>query len=302
MENTNLQSMHETMISKQNLQNMRDKISKTVEEIKSGMTSSFGIDEILDKFTSEEIAAMSFEKMKEVFVDESGKFFFNEDEFRPEMIMDFIKYLKMSRDTFAIVDEEFAKMDGAIEEFSNEIETTIAQNGSLNKTVVADLTKTINDETKSEQLRNNAKEMLQGIEDAKTLAPLFKLYETLSVSNTLRELKDETRRINTLKAYTRVCKENHIEPKLLKLGEFETACLDLKYAAHKNLFIFIVARYIKYLDKKVREPKNMGFIIQLTNYVRTMMMGTETNQYKADAEELTVLKENICLLLDKFYN
>lgn len=302
MENTNLNSIQETMASKESLQNMRNEISKTVDQIKSEMVTSIGIDEILDKFTSEEIANMSFAQMKEVFVDESGKFIFNENEFKPEMIMDFIKYLKMSRETFAKVDEEFEKMDSAIAEFSKEIETTIAQNGSLNKTVVADLTKTINDETKPEELRHNAAEMLKGIEDAKTLAPLFKLYETLSVDNTLRELKDETRRINTLKAYAKVCKENHIEPKLLKLGEFETVCLDLKYAPHKNLFIFIVARYIKYLDKKVREPRNMGFIIQLTNFIRTMMMGDQTDQYKADIEELTVLKENICLLLDKFYN
>ena len=302
MENTKLSSMRETMVSKENLQNMRNEISKTVDEIKSNMTSSIGIDEILDKFTPEEIANMSYTKMKEVFVDEAGKFIFNEDEFKPEMIMDFIKYLKMSRCTFEKVDEEFEKMDNAIAEFSKELDETISQHGSLNKALVIDLTKTVNDESKSEKIRKNAAEMLQGIEDAKTLAPLFKLYETLSTHNTLTELKDEKRRINTLKAYAKVCKENHIEPKLLKLGDFESKCLDLKYAPHKNLFVFIVARYIKYLDKKVKEPKNMGFIVQLTNFLRTMMAGEETDRYKADAEELAVLKENICLLLDKFYN
>ena len=46
MENTKLSSMRETMVSKENLQNMRNEISKTVDKIKSNMTTSIGIDEM----------------------------------------------------------------------------------------------------------------------------------------------------------------------------------------------------------------------------------------------------------------
>lgn len=302
MEKEQIQEIHDAKVNRDNLMGIRQEIQKNVDEIKSNMTGDpFGIDEILDKYTEEEIATMSYEKAKQVFVDADGTFVFNEDEFKPEMILDFIKYLKMSRVTFEQVDAEFAKMDAAMSEFSEEINKVVTEKGSLNKVVMEDLQKAINNESVAPSVRQNAEKMLKGLENAKTLAPLFELYSSLSTENTLKELKDESRRISTLKAYVRVCKENGIDSKLLKLGGFEV-CLDEKYNTHENLFIFIIARYVKYLDKKVREPENLSFVVQLTNYVRTMMLGEESPQYQTDKEELEVLKGNICLLLDKFYN
>ena len=302
MEKEQIQEIHDVKVRRDNLMGIREEIQKNVDQIKSNMSSEdFGIDEILDKYTEEEIAAMNYEKAKEIFVDAEGNFIFNEDEFKPEMILDFIKYLKMSRVTFQKVDAEFEKMDGAMSEFSDEINKVVAEKGSLNKVVMEDLRKVLDSEEAEASVKENAAKMLEGLENAKTLAPLFQLYSTLSTENTLKELKDESRRISTLKAYARVCKENGIDAKLLKLGGFEV-CLGEKYSTYKNLFIFIVARYVKYLDKKVREPQNLSFVVQLTNYIRTMMMGEETPQYQADKEELEVLKGNICLLLDKFYN
>lgn len=302
MENEQIQEIHDVKVNRNNLMDIRQEIQKNVDEIKSNMSGDpLGIDEILDQYTEEEIAEMSYTKVKEVFVDSEGTFVFNEDEFKPEMILDFIKYLKMSRITFEKVDAEFAKMDAAMSEFSDEINKVVTEKGSLNKVVMEDLQKALNDESVVPSVRQNAERMIKGLENAKTLAPLFELYSSLSTENTLKELKDESRRISTLKAYVRVCKENGIDSKLLKLGGFEV-CLDEKYNTYKNLFIFIIARYVKYLDKKVREPENLSFVVQLTNYVRTMMMGEESAQYQADKEELEVLKGNICLLLDKFYN
>lgn len=302
MEKEQIQQIHDAKISKDNLMEIRQEIENNVKEIKSNMvTDSFGIDEILDKYTEEEIAAMSYSKAKEIFVDENGKFIFNEDEFSPQMILDFIKYLKMSRITFEKVDAEFAKMDTAMDEFSQEINKVVSEKGSLNKVIMEDLKKVMADENAEQSVKDNAAKMVEGLENAKTLKPLLDLYEKLSPENTLRELKDESKRISTLKAYSRVCKENGIDAKLLKLGGFEV-CLDEKYSTYKNLFIFILARYVKYLDKKVREPQNLSFVVQVTNYVRTMMLGEESPQYQADKEEIEVLKESIGLLLDKFYN
>ena len=302
MEKEQIQSFNEAKAKRNNLMDMKQEIQKNVDEIKSNMTTdAFGIDEILDKYSQEEIAAMSYETAKEVFVDADGNFVFNEEEFRPEMILDFIKYLKMSRVTFEQVDAEFTKMDAAVSEFGDEVNKIVNERGSLNKVIMEDLKKVLDDENAEASAKENAEKVLKGLENAKTLVPLFDLYTTISTENTLKELKDESKRISTLKAYSRVCKENGIDAKLLKLGGFEV-CLDEKYSTYKNLFIFIIARYVKYLGSKIREPQNLSFVVQLTNYVRTMMMGETTPQYQADKEELEVLKVNICLLLDKFYN
>lgn len=300
----NLKEIAQTQATKNSLMDMKSEILKNVSEIKSNMTGSGQTDEfdrILANYTEEQIANLTFTQAKKIFVDAEGNFMFDEKEFKPEMILDFIKYLKASELTFAKLDEEFAKLDESLAEYSKELEEIVSQKGSLNKTMVAQLTEQIEDESVPENMKEKSRQMLKGLENAKTLAPLFELYEKVSTQNTIRELKDESRRISTLKAYTRVCKQNGIEPKLLRFGGFE-AILGEKYTVHKNLFVFIVARYIKYLDKDLSLPENKGFVIQLTNYLREIVVGEESEQYKADKEEIETLKTNICLLLDKFYN
>lgn len=294
--------MSKVLQQKRSFDGIKETITQQRNEILENMTEKFDIDEALNRFTEEEILNMSFEEMRETFVNKEGQFIFNEEEFPKQMIMDFIIYLKQSKVAYDKMDEEMDKMDKYLEEFNEEIKEITEQKGSFNKTlreaVEADLAK----EDCSDELKNRCHKILSAMDDAVTLRPLFELYEKISPVNTLKELKLESKRIEVLKAYTRVCKENGFEPKLLAFGKLENAILDEKYHEHENLFIFIVARYIKYLDRKVNDMENRTFIVQLTNFLREFVLGEESAHYQADKEELEALKVNIQNLLDKFYN
>ena len=293
--------MSKVLQQKKEYGKIREVIEGQRNEIFSKMTSEYNIDEELDKFTIEELENMSFDKMKETFVDAEGKFIFNEDEFPEKMMKDFILYLKQSRETFNKMDEELDNMDAYLEEFDKELKA-IAGETSFNKTLRASIKADLENENVSEAVKARCEELLSAMDDAMTLRPLFELYEQISPANTLKELKDESKRIAVLKGYAKVCKENGLEPKLLKFGELEKLFLTEKYHEHKNLFIFIVARYIKYLDKNVNKPANRTFIVQLTNYIREIILGEEHSHYQADINEIETLKMNIAMILDKFYN
>lgn len=292
--------MSTVLKQKKEYSKIRETIESEREKILDKVLFNGNIDTLLDKFTVEEVESMSFTKMKETFVNENGEFIFNEEEFSKQMIMDFIIYLKHSRVTFEKMDEEIEKMDKTLEDFDKEVKA-ITGESSFNKTLKASIEADLATEDLNEATRQKCTTLLSALDDAVTLRPLFELYDKVSPENTLKELKDNARRSAVLKGYVNVCKENGLEPKLLKFGEFEKLFLDEKYHEHKDLFIFIVARYIKYLGKNVNSLQNRTFVVQLTNYIREIIMGEDNVHYKADAEEIAKLKESIASLLDRFY-
>lgn len=301
MSTDNMISMSKVLKQKKDYTKLRETIELQRNEIVEKMSEDFNIDQALDCFTTEEIENMSFSKMKEVFVNHEGNFIFNEQEISQNMSMDFIKYLKHSRETFKKMDEELEKLDQTLEEFNKEIKA-ITKETSFNKTLKASIENDLASEDISEEKRDRCNKFLAAMEDATTLRPLFELYEKISVKNTIVELNDKSKKSAVLNGYVRVCKELDITPKLLKFGEFEKRYLNEKYHVHNDLFIFIVARYIKYLGKAAKEPQNLVFITQLTNYITEIILGEENSHYQADIEEIAVLKTSIERLLDKFYN
>lgn len=292
--------MSKVLKQKNEYSKIRETIESERSKILDNMMYTGNIDAVLDQFTTEEIENMSFSKMKETFVNENGQFVFNEEEFSKQMIMDFIIYLKHSRVAFDKMDEEMDKMDKTLEDFDKEVKALTGET-SFNKTLRASIEADLEREDLNEATKEKCNTLLSALDDAVTLRPLFELYDRVSPENTLKELKDNARRSATLKGYVNVCKENGIEPKLLKFGEFEKLCLDEKYHEHKDLFIFILARYIKYLGKNVNSLQNRTFVVQLTNYIREIIMGEDNVHYKADVEEIVKLKESIASLLDRFY-
>lgn len=301
MSTENVMNMSKILQQKKEYGQIRETIESQRSEILGNISSQFNIDETLDKFTQEEIEAMSFSKMKEIFVDVEGNFIFNEEEFPEKMMMDFIVYLKQSRVTFEKMDVELEKMDAYLEDFNKELKAITGET-SFNKTLKASIESDLEKEDCTPGTKARCEALLLGMDDAMTLKPLFEIYNKVSPANTLQELKVESRRIAALKGYSKVCKENGLEPKLLGFGELEKLFLDEKYHEHKNLFIFIVARYIKYLGKDANKLSNRTFIIQLTNYIREIILGEENAHYQADIQEIETLKMNIASLLDKFYN
>lgn len=293
--------MSKVLKQKKEYGKLRETIEGQRDEILRNITAEYDIDGALDKYSAEEIENMSFSKMKEVFVTSEGNFIFDENEFPEKMMMDFIIYLKHSRETFKKMDEELEKLDQSMEEFNKEIKSITGET-SFNKTLRASIESDLAQEGISEDKKARCEELLAAMDDAMTLRPLFELYEKVSPANTLRELKIESQRISVLKGYVRVCKENGLEPKLLKFGELEKVFLDEKYHVHKNLFIFILARYIKYMDTNLKQLRHRTFVIQLTNYIMEVVLGEEHPHYQADIKEIETLKMNIANLLDKFYN
>lgn len=293
--------LKDVLNKKHQLTGLKESIEEQRKNILSNTNGNVDIDSILEKYTEDEIKNMSFETMKETFVDNDGNFIFNEKELSKDLIMDFIKYLKLSKVTYDKMDKEFEKLDTYLEEFNSEIEN-LTDKTSFNKMLKNNIEDALNQEGVSPEAKEKYKRILTSLEDASTLRPLFELYETISVKNTLRELKDEQRRIATLKQYVNICKKYKIEPHLLKFGDFEKIFEEEKYQEHKNLFVFIVARYVKYLDNKMADPIYRSFVVQLVNYMREIIMGEDNEFYQADKDEIEILKGNIKLLLDKFYN
>lgn len=292
--------MSKVLKQKKEYSKLRETIKDQRDDILGKISTGYDIDEALDKFTEDEIDNMSFSQMKETFVDENGQFVFNDEELPKDMIKEFISYLKHSRVTFQKMDEELDKLDKSLEDFDKELKE-ISGETSFNKTLRASIERDLAAENLNESTRQRCIKLLAAMDDAVSLQPLFNLYDKVSPENTLKELKDAAKRSATLKGYVSVCKQHGLEPKLLKFGEFEKVCLDEKYHEHKDLFIFIVARYIKYLGKATNDLYNRTFIIQLTNYIREIILGEENAHYKADVEEINKLKINIALLLDRFY-
>ena len=293
--------MSKVLKQKKEYSKLRQTIEGQRDEILRNISSEYDIDGALDNFSLEEIEAMSFARMKEVFVTSEGNFIFNEDEFPEKMMMDFIIYLKHSRETFKKMDDELDKLDESMEEFNKEIKSITGET-SFNKTLRGSIEADLANVDISPEKRARCEELLSAMDDAMTLRPLFNLYEKISPANTLRELKIEQQRIAVLKGYSKVCNENGLEPKLLRFGELEKLFLDEKYHEHKNLFVFILARYIKYLGKDLNKLSNRTFVIQLTNYIMEIVLGEEHPHYQADIKEVETLKMNIASLLDKFYN
>lgn len=292
--------LKEVMTKKDQFKNLKGEIDNQRKAILSNTIGEFNIDEILDQYTEEEIENMSFETMKATFVNNEGDFIFNEKDLSQDLIQDFIKYLKLSKITYDKMDKEFDKLDKYLKDFNEEIKT-ISGNTSFNKMLKANIEDAMKEEiSDAEQKRYEL--ILKALDDASTLKPLFDLYETISPENTVKELKNESKRIAVLKQYVDLCKKHKLEPHLLKFGEFERILEDTKYEEHKNLFVFIVARYIKYLGEKVSEVYYRTLVVQLINYMREMIMGEDNELYQADKEEIQILKNNIKLLLDKFYN
>lgn len=302
METEKMLDMSQALKQKKQFAQIRETVEQERQKILGGMADDFNIDEALDKYTSEEIDAMTFEQMKEAFVTADGKFIFNESEYPQQMMMDFIKYLKESKVTFEKMDAEMEKLDTYLAEFSDEVKTLTAEHGSFNKTLRATIEADLAKPDCTPDLKTKCEKLLGAMDDAVTLRPLFELYEKISPANTLKELNLEGKRIEVLKGYARVCKENGMEPKLLGFGELEKAFLDEKYHEHKNLFVFIVARYIKYLGRNLNSVENRTFIVQLTNYLREMILGEGNAHYDADKTEIEALKVNMASLLDRFYN
>lgn len=290
-----------TIQAKKDLENFKSKISKNVSTIKSVMNTTDDIDMILEKYTLEEVNNMSYSKMKEVFVDQNEHFLFDEKEFPKDMIIDFIRYLKLSQYTFEKLDDEFADIDKTMKEFEEEMKSISSNIESLNKTLLGTINKALEDPEVSDVIKANAENMKQGLKDAYTLEPILELYDKIDPKNTLREFRDIDRQNNMLKSYVKRCKEYNIKPLLLKLGGIEKH-LDLPEETEQNLILYVIAKYIRCLDTKLKKHRERTFVIQLTNYMMSIILGEESESYKADKEEIEELKKNLALLASKFYN
>lgn len=297
----NFDEIAKTAKQKEEMESFKDSIQKTRLQLFKTEEKQKTVTDILLKFTKEEIDNMSYETMLETFVDENNESLFDK-KLSKEFVVDLVRYLKVSEDTFKQMDQEFVKYDEAMSEFNKEIDDLVKELGSFNKTFSSSLNDMLNDENITESKRQHILEMQKGISDAITLEPLFTLYEKVNTKNTLIDLRNSIRRTEILKSYDKVCKQVNIKPHLIKLGLLETKLFGEDSTYDKNLFVFILIRYIKYLGKdKLKQPRNNMFVTQIVNFIRELYLPEDNEQVIADKEELDELKRNIKNLLDKFY-
>lgn len=293
-------AISQTLETKRDLEEFKANLTKNVSNIKSVMNTNDDIDEILEKYSLEEVNKMSYNRMKEVFVDENGNFIFDEKSFPKQMIIDFIRYLKLSQDTFEKLDQEFVDIDKTIQEFDNEMKTISSEIGSFYKTLTVSIEKVLSDETSSDLVKQNALKLKQGLEDAVTLKPIFDVYEKADPMNTLKEFRDIDRQNQMLKSYVKTCKTYRLQPMLLKLGGIEKY-LNLPEETEPNFILYVIAKYIKHLGFQLKKHEQRTFVVQLNYFLAEIILGEKSDSYEADKEQIERLKESLVVLASKFY-
>lgn len=297
----NFEKIAQISKEKGKLESFRESLDKSRMELFQTEEKKATIESILSRYTSDEIESMDYETILKTFVDSDGEPLFQTG-LTKEFVVDLIRYLKLSDETFKKIDDEFVGYEEAMETFNKEIDDLVKEMGSFNKTFMHTLSEQLDDETITQERRTNVVEMIKGIGDASTLEPLFQLYEKIGTDNTLKELKTDFKRMDVLKSYVKVCQTAKITPNLMKMGLLENKLFGEAHTYDKNLFVFIVARYIKYLGKeKVNNPRNRMFIIQLTSFMREFYLPEDNQQVVSDRIELDLLKSNIEKLLKSFY-
>lgn len=304
-ETSKLSEISTVMNQKKALSDLKTEMVSKRDSIKGSMDMGMlDVDDILSKYSEEDIEKMSIEDMNKIFTDENGKFIFDRSTVNDSMAKDFIKYLKISQNAFIEIDKQSDLLDESMKEFSSDIESIMGNKASFNKTMRASLEKDINNPEVDEYIRTRCVNVLAAMDDAVTLAPLFKIYDGKDgvnrIHNTYNDFKNEKIHKNILNAYIRKCSDAGIEPRLLKLGNLMTQGVDSSYTKDDNLFVFIIIRYIKYNNLTNYQVKT--FVVQLTTFIKEIMMGETSTQYESDKEEINKLKVSIVSLLAKFYN
>ncbi len=300
-----IEEMTQVVRNREGLRKSAEKLITDRNKIKNLVVNELNIDEVLEKYTEEEINKMTIKDMKEIFKDEAGKFVFNTDNASDDMIVDFIRYLKSSQETYKKIDDEMDNLDTAMKEFNDEIKEVMG-NKSFNKMNLEMANKVLEDRETSLKQKAAASNIIRGLEYGHTLKPIFNVYNKISTSNVLRELKTPLRLKEVMTRYNKVCEGAGIKPELLKLGGFEVAMMDEKYHETPNLFIFIMMRYAVALGANtLKQPTEKTFMIQLTHYMKEMLCKDKSEemneQYEQDKENIDILMRNIIELENKFY-
>lgn len=298
MNNQELNSLSQINEGKETLNELKENFNK----VKSGFSdiSDDEMNEVISKFTLEELDRIPLDKIEETLVNDKGVYIFDKEVVSPEMARDFCKYIITSEESFKNLDEEFAKVDDYLTEFHTEMDNLIKEYGSFNKAITSTLNKQISDDTLPTEVVERCKEMQDGIDNAKTLKVLIDLYDKIKPQNTVDELLNDYKRTEVIRAFKRLCKKYKIEESITRLGGLDKKILPEEEVKYDNLFIYTIVRYLKYQGDKIKSPFNLGFLTQITNYLKEIFLGEECEQYKVDLEEINELKKNISILNSKF--
>ena len=217
--------------------------------------------------TKDALEKATFDEMREFFIFDDHEVNLNiapelvEESDKIEAYRNFLLYLKALDEVDTNIDNQLAKIDKALDGFSDEIKEKSKSLQVWDDFIFGLFKEKLNDQSLSQDEKNRIKRVIEIKEDALNLTPIF---------NYVKDEVDQNRRISLIHAF-----KNRFEDTITKAEKyaeqnnfriyfqlFDGIEDRINYSDYRNLFMYLFARYIKFNQEKFSKIDNT-FIAQV---------------------------------------
>ena len=226
------------------MKNQRTTMVQQIEIIlhaKSDEMANEMMDEIT-KMTYEEAKAMTYEDLKEFvgkYTEDVLDIYDNETDLR-HWIADVIETRLMLDE----IDKEMAEMADTLNNLADEVQANILEKGDMID-IIRKIAQIVYDDPKSSiEQKIAAKKQMNAVDDALTLEPVIKLYESIGVKNTKSDFGKRDRRDDVISKYKNTLKQLKLKVSLVPFinKDLETF-MEPENVPEKNIILFAIMKY-----------------------------------------------------------